>query len=114
MVLKKSKDADQEEANFIMQKGNNTAMIHTRNRNVSAYADEDVCMEEPEADGGLNLSEWDRLEEYMAEDVAESDTQYDKSCEDEIRLRSPLRRTPPQIFRKSDKKTEGIGSYLEI
>ena len=36
---------------------------------------EDVCMEEPEVDNGLNLSEGDRLEEHMEENVAASDTQ---------------------------------------
>ena len=49
-----------------MPKGNYIAMIHIGNRNVLAHADqirnrfeEDVCMEEPELNDGLNLSEGD-------------------------------------------------------
>ena len=113
MWYKKCKEADQEEASFIMQKGNNMA-IHMGNQNVSAHVDQirnrledDVCMEEPKVDNGLNLFEGDQLEEYMEEDVTESDMQYDESSKDEIRLRSPLCRTSPQIFR-SNGKTKGI------
>ena len=59
-----------------MRKGNNTAMIHTRNRNVLAHADqirnrfEDVCMKELKVGDGLNLSEEDWLEEHIEENVA--------------------------------------------
>ena len=114
MGYKKSKEADPEEANFIMQKGNNTAMIHMGNRNVLAHASqvrnriEDVYMEEPKVDDGLNLCEGDWLEEHMEENVAESDTQYDESNEDEIRSHSLSCSTPPWIFRRSDWKTKGI------
>ena len=79
MWYKKSKKADPEEANFIVQKRNNTAMIPTMNQNVLAHADqignkfEDVCMEEPEVDVDLNLSEGDQLKEHMEENVTESD-----------------------------------------
>ena len=59
-------------------------------------------------DNVLNLSEGDRLDEHVVENVAESDTQYDESSEDEIRPRSPLRWTPSWIFRRSDRKTKGI------
>ena len=105
-----------------MPKGNNTAIIHTRKRNVLTHADqirnriEDVCMEEPDVDDSLNLSEGDRLEEHMEEDVAETNTQYDDSSEDKIRPRYPLHRTSPLIFRTSDRKTMGIRPvrYREI
>ena len=52
---KKHKDADPEKAYFIMQKGNNTAIITAKDRSVLAHADqirnryeEDIIMEEPE------------------------------------------------------------------
>ena len=61
-----------------------------------------MCKEEPEVDDGLNIFVGDRLEEHMEENVAESDTQYDESSKDEIRPRSPLRRTPPRIFQRID------------
>ena len=78
-----------------------TAIIYTGNQNILTNADqirnrieEDVCMEGPKVDDGLNFSVGDRLEEHMEENVAESDTQYDESSEDKIKLHSPLRRIP--------------------
>ena len=44
----------------------------------------------------------------MEEYVAESDMQYDESSKDKIRLHSPLCRTLPQIFRRSNRKTKRI------
>ena len=93
-----------------MPKENNTAMIHMGNQNVLAHADqirnrfEDVCMEEPKDDDGLNLFEGDQLKEHIEEDVSESDTQYDESSKDKIRH---LTQDSPWIFR-SDRKTKGI------
>ena len=67
MWYKNSKEADPDEANFIMQKENNTVMIHTGNRNIFANADqrrnrfEDVCVEESEVDDDLKGIDWKNI-----------------------------------------------------
>ena len=99
-MVQKNKDAQPEKAYFIMQKGNNTAIITTQERSVLAHADqirnryeEDMIMEESERNEDRNQYDGDVMEP-IDESESDSDVPYQGSSSDEMRPRSPLRRTP--------------------
>ena len=69
--------------------------------------EEDVTMEEPERNEVMNHYDGDLIEP-MEESVSDSDVSYEGSSSDEIRPRSPLRRTPPRIFSISNRSTRGM------
>ena len=121
MWYKKNKDAKTEKAYFIMQKGNNTALITTVDRTMLAHTDqirereeENESMEYTEGDEQLNIPGEDIVDEPVvyqpqaSETIEENEIPSDDYSEDERRPRSPLSRTLTRIFRRSERSTKGI------
>ena len=71
-------------------------------------------MEYSEGDEQLNIPGEDRVDEPIlyqpqaSEPMEEGEMPSDDYSEDEMRPRSPLRRTPTRIFRRSERSTKGV------
>ena len=122
MWYRRNKDATTEKAYFIMQKGNNTALVATEQRTMLAHADQIREREEEEEDMDQDKNNEEivnpqeetheptvsrpGVQETMDHSMDDSITS-DDSSEDESRPRSPLRRTKTRIFRRSERSTKG-------
>ena len=110
-----------------MQKSNNTALVATEQRTMLAHTDQIREREEEDMDQSdeervtpqeetqeptiTRPSMQEEMDQNMDDTISS-----DESTEDESRPRSPLRRTPTRIFRRSKRSTKGIrpGRFREI